>query len=42
MSESIHNSPEEIAEQKAILRGHMKEIRSEFRELMMGIPAMPK
>ena len=29
MSESNQNSPEEIAEQKAILRGHMKEIRSE-------------
>jgi 5-formyltetrahydrofolate cyclo-ligase len=29
LSESSQNTPEEIAEQKAILRGHMKEIRSE-------------
>jgi 5-formyltetrahydrofolate cyclo-ligase len=29
LSESNQNSPEEIAEQKAILRGHMKEIRTE-------------
>ena len=29
LSDSNQNSPEEIAEQKAILRGHMKEIRSE-------------
>jgi 5-formyltetrahydrofolate cyclo-ligase len=29
LSDSNQNSPEEIAEQKAILRGHMKEIRTE-------------
>jgi 5-formyltetrahydrofolate cyclo-ligase len=29
LSDSNQNSPEEIAEQKAILRGHMKEIRIE-------------
>ena len=29
MSESNQNTPEEIAEQKAILRGHLKEIRTE-------------